>query len=44
MAEKPEDFNMPQAVVYKLVKDALPEGVVGNYELLYLSYNYIELM
>lgn len=29
MAEKPEDFNMPSAVVTKLMKDALPEGVIG---------------
>jgi hypothetical protein len=31
MAEKPEDFNMPSAVVSKLMKDALPEGVIGYY-------------
>jgi len=28
MAEKPEDFALPNAVVTKLIKDALPEGVV----------------
>ncbi|XP_013781220.1 DNA polymerase epsilon subunit 3-like [Limulus polyphemus] len=27
MAERPEDFNLPNSVITRIVKDALPEGV-----------------
>ncbi|KAK2719896.1 DNA polymerase epsilon subunit 3-like [Artemia franciscana] len=27
MAERPEDLNLPAAIVARLVKDALPEGI-----------------
>ncbi|XP_064109809.1 LOW QUALITY PROTEIN: DNA polymerase epsilon subunit 3-like [Macrobrachium nipponense] len=28
MAEKPEDLNLPNAVITRLIKDSLPEGIV----------------
>ncbi|XP_071517969.1 DNA polymerase epsilon subunit 3 isoform X2 [Panulirus ornatus] len=27
MAERPEDLNLPNAVIYRIIKDTLPEGI-----------------
>ena len=32
MAEKPEDLNLPNSVIARIVKDALPDGVIISKE------------
>ncbi|XP_039258822.1 DNA polymerase epsilon subunit 3-like [Styela clava] len=32
MAEKPEDLNLPNAVIARIMKEALPEGVIVSKE------------